>query len=204
LTTAPRNLRRALSAWILILTPGAASKLPEKLERVRGVLETTLRVRYRMVWLIPARELLDMNRASVLPLVPLSDHTVAELEEAVERLREHHDEELVSQFLVHSRVRYSEEEVARFAKMLEKHTIELLAEIKEVKDLRRKAKKEGLEKGRLIGIREAIRRALAERYPSLANDPAIEAIDDYARAQRIFSAVLRAKSAREAGAAIRG
>jgi hypothetical protein len=88
--------------------------------------------------------------------------------------------------------------------MLEKHTLELLAEIKEVKDLRRKAKKEGLEKGRLIGIREAIRRALAQRYPSLANDPAIEAIDDYARAQRIFSAVLRAKSAREAGAAIRG
>jgi predicted transposase YdaD len=88
----------------------------------------------------------------------------------------------------------------------------LLAEIKEVKDLRRKAKKEGRESGRqegrqegqLIGIRQAIRQALAERYPSLANDPAIEAIDDYARAQRIFSAVLRAKSAREAGAAIRG
>jgi predicted transposase YdaD len=164
------------------------------------------------VWLIPARELLDMKRESVLPLVPLSDHTMAELEEAIERLREHHDEELISQFLVHARVRYSEEEVARFAKMLEKHTLELLAEIKEVKDLRRKAKKEGRESGRqegrqegqLIGIRQAIRQALAERYPSLANDPAIEAIDDYARAQRIFSAVLRAKSAREAGAAIRG
>jgi hypothetical protein len=101
-----RNLRRALSAWILILTPGAASKLPEKLERVRGVLETKLRVRYRMVWRIPARELLDMERESVLPLVPLSDHTVVELEEAIDRLREHDDEEPISQFLVHARMRY--------------------------------------------------------------------------------------------------
>jgi hypothetical protein len=241
ISLSPRNLRRAISTWVLILTPAdATADLPEKMERPRGELETKLGVRYRMVWLIPARELLDMSRDAVLPLIPLSDHTMSELEEAVGRLRERHDEELISQFLVHARVRYSEEEVARFAKMLEKQTMELLAEIKEVKDLRRKAKREGresgrqegleegrkegrkegrqegrqegrkegrqegLEEGRLIGIREAIRQALAERYPSVVNEPAIEGIDDYDRAQRIFSAVLRARSAGEAAAALRG
>lgn len=90
--------------------------------------------------------------------------------------------------------------------MLEKQTLELLAETTEGKKLRRQARKEGLEagrkEGRKKGLLRAIRIMVRLRFPSLVGTIDINRFD-YERTQRAFSALLAAKTVEEAGDALR-
>lgn len=220
LSLVPRFRKRSIRASIILMTEtDVPAKLPSIFYRNRGALSCKLRVRYRKIWKTAARWLFGMNRLPVLTLVPLSRHSRRDMERAIDLLRNEGDEDLISQFLTHARVRYSEEEVARFAAMFEKQTLEILAGTKAGKKLRRDALKEGREKGiekgiekgvekgfgqgRLSAIHDAIRSLIKDRFPALAGTRAVDRITDHSRAQRVFAQLLSAKSEAEARAALR-
>jgi len=204
----PRMRRRDIYLRILVLTRRRCPpRLPRYFLRKRGDLDVKLRVRYKFVWRMPASELFQMGRASVLPFVPLTRHTFKDMLRAIELLRKSRDEDLCSQFLCHARVKYSEIEIRRFAKMLEEQTVQILAQTAAGKKLARQSKEKGIEKGiekgRLAGLRDAIRSLLMDRFPTLAGHPSIAGLEDYDRAQQVFSRLLKATTVREARQALR-
>ena len=208
----PRLRSLDIHTWIIVMTENdAPAVFPKTFTRMRGALRCYLRIRYKLIRKTWAKWIFQLGRIALLPLVPLCRHTWRDLEKAAELLRQEGDEDLISQFLSNARVRYAEEEIARIEKMLfERETVEILAGTKAgkklVRDTRKDATRKGIEKGvdkgRLIGIQDAIRQVLEDRFPALVNAAAIDRIDDYEQARKLFASLLSAKSEREARRAL--
>lgn len=197
-----------IQTTIMIALPrDVPAVLPPEFTRFRGALRTYLDVRYRKTWEIPGREILDMNRSAVLPLMPLTRHSAKELARAADRLKREGDEELISQFLVNMAYVYNGEDVKRYEMLFAKETQEI-AELTWVgKNLIAKGRKQGeriAQRRALRAMERGIRAMITERFPDLADAPelALARLPDEETGSQVMVAVAKARTRQQVRAAI--
>lgn len=217
ISTVPELRRYNIQTTVVIALPrDLPRRLPPEFRRLRGALRTYLDIRYRMTWEIPGRELLDLRRVSVLPLLPLTRHDRAELMVAAERLKREGDEELISQLLVNMAYVYDKKEVKEFEMLFAKETREIAEMTWVGRDLIAKGRKEGnrrgLARGRQEGVQTGIQAGLAEavrmmaeaRFPDIGPMPGLVEVRDQETANRLIVEITKARTREQVRRAVAG
>ncbi len=180
-------------------------------------------VGYRVVrlWQMEGRRLIDLQRPSLLPWLPLMDSTPTDLQQGAEQITATGDPKLAAEFMVLGGLRYDRNDLARMLgkagamftdEMLqESSTYQMILEKgmkKGIKQGIEKGIEKGIEQGRYAGrIEEArrnLQRVLALRFPELSRLRELDAIDDPVRLETLLEAAVTARSPAAVCSLVRG
>jgi predicted transposase YdaD len=132
-----------------------------------GNLEITLRYVPVCLWQMSARSALDLNRASLLPFVPLMQAAAADLELGARRLAEvteaREQQELSLHFLLLGGLRYNRDDLLE---LLGRKSMIPIEQLKE-SSFYQYILEEGRQEGHQAGVRDTLRRQLEQRFGSL-------------------------------------
>ena len=159
--------QRPITSYVLLLTRHGLPKPAPRLIRVDGG-DLSIRLRFRLIrlWQIAAREVLAMQRESLLPFVPLMNGGRRELEESVELLRRVRDErdrrEASLHFLMLGGLRYNRTDLLDLIGRKNMIPLEQLKESSFYQFILEEGLKEGREAGLKEGLKEGLREGLRE------------------------------------------
>lgn len=186
--------RLPVFSYVLLLTP---RKLPADAPTT-GIIQfgdTRIVTSYHLVqlWEIPATEMLALERAALLPFVPLMAGSEQVLEASAARLRQVADEqqrrELALHFVMLGGLRYNRAELLEMVWRRSMIPIEQLRESSFYQFIldegreegRKEGRAEGREEGReegLVALAEVFRMLAAKRFPGLQLGSEVEAVGD--------------------------
>ena len=210
---------------ILLVERHAPKKVPTGYHLDLGSIRIVAQYRVVRVWQLDGNRILKTRRASLLPWVSLANSSQRDLQQAAGRIASSRDRELAAKFVVLGGLRYDKDDLAamlgKVGSMLTQEMIEessfyqMIIEKGVAKGMEKgitkgieRGMEKGLARGRRVGrldeARRNLRRILALRFPQIQSLPELNALKDLGRIEALLDALVTAKDARSARAAIQG
>lgn len=191
--------RLPVHCYLLVYLPrGMPADAPTSATVIAGGVKITVEYIIVRLWELQAEAVLQLNRVSLLPFVPLMKGNWAQVEEGARRLQTVPDEarrrELALHFVVLSGLRYDRTDVLELLGRKNMIPWETLKESSIIQWVMEESHKEGLERGHEEGIKEGIKegeqqgrrkellrlleRGIAHRFPGFETAVEAERISD--------------------------